>query len=47
MVSFMPWQHFTQGRSLWYLLVRRLDGARASLDDVEKHKFLTLMELEL
>jgi hypothetical protein len=46
-VSFTPLSLYLRGNSPRYPLDRRLGDPRASLDDVEKIKFLTLQGLEL
>jgi hypothetical protein len=39
-VSVTPLPLYSQGKSPWYPLDRRLVGRKAVLDDVEKRKFL-------
>jgi hypothetical protein len=45
-VSFTPRPLYPQGKSPRYPLLRRLDGPRAGLNDVEKRKFLALRGLK-
>jgi hypothetical protein len=46
-VSFTPWSLYPRGKRPRYPLGRKLGGPRASLDNLERRKFLTLLGLEL